>query len=227
MKVISDIRLYKSEIPNIDGNGHPAGFANKSLNVKITRIVMKLREKRFSLGEFDHLYINFTTCAVEDGIAISGRSIDKYYPWYRFYDVEISQELFEKIDTNASEDRILAHVDAVLRTFATADFDEDKIHTCVDEALTLKENMLMRFKEKKSAKSIATVYLRYLDNGMYQPLLRVENLDGQILLEKDLPQMRDLNLLGEMTLNAKRVTIKPRKNAYTQSAEPITFEIHQ
>ena len=227
MKIISDIRLYKSEIPNIDGNAYPIEFTNKSLAVKIHRIVMKLREKGFSLGEFDHLYINFTTCAVNEGISISGRSIDKYHPWYRYYDIEISQELFEKIDTNASEEMILSLVDTVLKTFATAEFDKDIIHKCVDEALTLKENMLMKFKEKKAAKSIAIVYLRYLDNGMYQPLLKVENSDGQILLEKDLPQMIELNLLGEITLNTKRVTIKPRKNIFTQSKKPITFEICQ
>ena len=60
MKPISDIRLYRSNIPNIDGNSHPSEFAPKQLNIIVTRIVMKLRENGFSLGDFDHLYINFT-----------------------------------------------------------------------------------------------------------------------------------------------------------------------
>ena len=94
MKVIKDIRIYKSGVENIDGNSLPISFADKKLNAIIGRIVMKLRENNFSLGEFDHLYINFTTCPVDGEIALSQRSIDRYYPWYRYYDVNISDDMF-------------------------------------------------------------------------------------------------------------------------------------
>ncbi len=41
MKVISDIRIYKSKIENIEGNSLPSEFkATKILNAKIKRIVM-------------------------------------------------------------------------------------------------------------------------------------------------------------------------------------------
>lgn len=226
MKIIGDIRLFKSEIPNIDGGPHPASIENKDLNVKVHRIVMKLREQGFSFGEFDHLYLNFTSCPVDSGIAPSSRSIDKYHAWYRYYDIEVSHDQFEKISTAAGEEIVLSLIETVLKKyFASSEFDEDKIQECVCEAFTQKENMLMKFKEKKSAKSTATVYLRYLDCGMYHPLLIVSGLDGTELLRKDLPQMRDLNLIGEITLSSNRVTIKPRKNVFTQSAEPMTFEI--
>ena len=61
-KIASEIRIYKSDIPNIVGNVLPSSINNKTLNVVLHRIMMKLRENEFSLGEFDHLYINFTTC---------------------------------------------------------------------------------------------------------------------------------------------------------------------
>ena len=50
-KVISDIRVFKSCIPNIDGNALPSDINNKKLNIVLHRIVMKLRENGFSLGE--------------------------------------------------------------------------------------------------------------------------------------------------------------------------------
>lgn len=65
-KIISDIRVYKSVVDNIDGNSMPASLGNKPLNITVHRIVMKLRENGFSLGAFDHLYINLTTC-IEPG----------------------------------------------------------------------------------------------------------------------------------------------------------------
>lgn len=79
MKTISDIRLYKN---------HTA-FGNKMLNAAIHRIVMKLREQHFSLEDFDHLYINFTTCDEEGSIRPSDQ-VDRYHPWYRNCDVGIS-----------------------------------------------------------------------------------------------------------------------------------------
>ena len=61
-KTIGDIRLYKSESRNEYGVYNTEPFADKKLNAIVQRVVMKLRENEFSLGDFDHLYINFTTC---------------------------------------------------------------------------------------------------------------------------------------------------------------------
>ena len=44
MKVISDIRIYKSKVENIEGNSLPSEFkSTKILNARIKRIVMALR----------------------------------------------------------------------------------------------------------------------------------------------------------------------------------------
>ena len=60
MRIIKDIRVFRSNNENTGGNPLPNDAANKELDCVIRRIGMKLREERFSLGEFDHLYINFT-----------------------------------------------------------------------------------------------------------------------------------------------------------------------
>lgn len=226
MKVLSDIRLYKSQIPNIDGNSLPSAIGNRSLNVKLHRIVMKLRENGFSLGEYDHLYINFTTCNVKGKCAVANRRVEKSLSWYRFYDVEIDSQLFDNIDTVDVEEKLLFGVETVLENhFATISFDKAKIRECFNEALTLNESMLMKFKEKISAKCSAVIYLRYLDCGKYFPLLRVFDKSGQILLEKDLPKMSTLDLLGEISVSSKKVLIKPKKNLHSCSVESIEFSI--
>ena len=83
----------------------------------------------------------------------------------------------------------------------------------------------MCFKEKKTVKGAATIYLRLLDNAHYRPLLCVTNLAGEEVLRENLPETIDLYILGEIQLSGKKVTVKPRKNAFTEHLKPISFEI--
>ncbi len=53
MGCIQDIRLFYS-----NGSHANIGFGCKRPNTAVHRVVMKLREQGFSLGDFDHLYIN-------------------------------------------------------------------------------------------------------------------------------------------------------------------------
>lgn len=227
MQVIADIRLFKSKVPNTDGNSLPSDFSDKKLNAVIHRITMKLREHNFSLGDkIDHLYVNFTNCAVEGKIAPSRRSPDKYHHRYRYYDVEVSDATFEQLGTSSSTETILSLLEQVLlKYFVSERFDKEFIRSCVSEAVTQGEKMLMKFKEKSSSTGNAVIYLRYLDNCLYSPLLRVFDCGNNAILEADLPETIDLNYIGTIQLSAKKVTIKPRKNAYTKALEPLSFDL--
>ena len=97
MKIISDIRLYKSSSKNEFGSFITESFGSKKLISTIKRIVMKLRENNFSLGEFDHLYINFTTCDIANEIELSDY-IDKYHPWYRYCNIKVDVDLYNNLD---------------------------------------------------------------------------------------------------------------------------------
>ena len=223
-KVIQDIRLYKSEAQNEFGNYNITSFSNKTLNAIITRIVMKLRENNFSLGEFDHLYINFTTRDIPDKICLSSK-VDRYHPWYRYCDVQIEQNIYEKLDSIESKEEILNYVSTVLVTcFATSDFEKTKIVFCVHQAIKEGESMLMKFKEKVSSTRKAVIYLRYLDICKFSPLLQVFDTEGNLLFEKDLPEAIMLDYLGDIQVSAKKITIKPRKNAFTKECEPLVFK---
>lgn len=170
-KAIADIRLYKSDVENTDGNSLPGEFTGRTLNAKVKRIVMKLREGGFSLGEFDHLYINFTTCPVDNEIAAAKRSPDKYHPWYRFYDVHIRDDLFSRLSHPEAADEVLELVKTVLvRNFATDGFDGARISSCFAHALEQGESMLMKYKETTAGQHTAVIYLRYLDSCQFLPL---------------------------------------------------------
>jgi hypothetical protein len=181
---------------------------------------MKLRENNFSLGDFHHLYINFTTCPVDNEIALSKRSIDKYYPWYRYYDVHIDDTMFFKLETEDMSDEIINLLKKVLEKFG----DEKLISFCISEALTQKEQMLMKFKEKQTSKRKAIIYLRYLNNFNYLPVLKVFDLDENLLFETDLPEDSCLDYIGNIQLSNKKVTIKPRNNSFTVNFKPICFD---
>lgn len=224
MNVIKDIRVYRSRSENIAGNSMPQGFANRELHIILHRIAMKLRENEFSMGDFNHLYVNLTTCAVEDKLAASKRERDKYHSWYCYYDAEVTQDLFDMLETHQCIEKVVEIVDQLLQKFFSApQFDNEAIHACVSEAFTMGENMLMKFKEKRSAKNKAVVYLRYSDNGRYYPLLRVFDQEDAVILEKDLPETNDLDAYGEILLSGKKVAVKPRKNNLSQKTEPIVF----
>ncbi len=225
-KLISDIRVYKSKIENVDGNSTPESFTNKKLNVILHRIVMKLRESKFSLGEFDHLYLNFTVCLDEGSMQLAKRIIDCYHSWYRWYDIGVSRALFNSLEENECIEEVVSFVEQILlKFFATDSNSVGIIKDSIKVAVNQGENMLMFFKEKKSAKAKADIYLRFLDSARYCPLLCVYDLDGCEILRKDLPETIDLASVGEIQLSSKRVTVKPRKSVFAGGLIPITFEM--
>jgi hypothetical protein len=223
-KIIRDIRLLKGGMKNGFGEDVTTSFAHKKLNAITQRIVMKLREKEFSFGEYDHLYIHFIPSSVAQNMHLSDK-VDRYHPWLRNCYVPIDAELYDNLCKPESYAAITDCISTVLVTcFATEDFDEARIHLCVQQAVEQGERMLMKYKEKCSAKRKAVVFLRYLDTCKFYPLLQVYDAEDHLLLEKDLPESVALDYLGDIQVSAKRVTIKPRKNAFTKQTNPLVFE---
>lgn len=223
-KIIRDIRLLKSGMKNESGEDVTAYFADKKLYAMTQRIVMKLRENGFSLGDFDHLFINFSSAEAGGKMYISEK-IDRYHPWLRNCYVPIDVELYDNLCKPESYVAITDCISTVLATcFATEDFDEARIHLCVQQAVEQGERMLMKYKEKSSAKRKAVVFLRYLDTCKFYPLLQVYDAEDHLLLEKYLPESVTLDYLGEIQVSTKRVTIVPRKNAFTARNTPLVFE---
>ena len=229
MKLISDIRIYQSDVENADGNPLPVSVANRSLGLAAQRIAMKLREAGFSLGEFTHLYLNFTTCLPEGAIQPAKRTADRYHPWYRYYDVGICRRAFERLShTDATVTEVTEMVfdrirQALVTYFATEEQPAGVIELAVEEALSKGAEMRMRFKEKKTAKATAVLYLTLREDARYEPVICVYDLQGKTLLEETLAPTLDLSSVGEILLSSRKVTVKPRKSVYAQGLAPVSF----
>ena len=68
MKIISDIRLYKSSSKNEFGSFITESFGSKKLIATIKRIVMKLRENNFSIYQ-----LVFKSSIIYEKLLFSGR----------------------------------------------------------------------------------------------------------------------------------------------------------
>lgn len=215
MKVIKDIRIYKDKQSYI---------GNKRLNLAAHRVAMKLREKEFSLGDYDHLYICFTT-DIQAGSIVPEEEADKYFPWFRRVHVGVSDEEMQAVETVLDESYLLDLLLKVLLGMYGMESSAEEIIRYAAEEARKGRDMLMLFKEKKATKGTATIYLRLSDNGRYFPLLVVTKPDGTQVLREDLPETSDLGSIGEIQLSSKKVTVKPRKNSYTKNLEPVSFEI--
>lgn len=228
MQIIRDIRLYKSSVENIDGNSMPSEFMTKKNNIVTQRIVWKLRESGFVLGDFHHLYINFTTCILPETYQFAKRSINREFKWYRYVDYGITEKDFNRLE-KFNEEYFAEKIKVVLcGMFFKSDNEHEKIESCIAAALHEKENMCVRFKEKKSAKLTAVIYMRITDEGYFSPLLIVtENISGREVLREDLPLTNNLYQFGNIKLNSKRLQIDPRSNVYSAALnlKSIEFEL--
>lgn len=222
MKIISDIRLFKSSIANINGNSPPKYLDNKRFAIIARRIAMKLREAKIELDGFDHVYLNFTPCVPKDSIQLAQREVDGNFSWYRYFDIGVDQEFFDKIENSDS----FTHISQlIIRALCEITHSSSDIEGLINEVLDRGEDCRMKFKEKSTKAGTAVIYLRLLNNGYYLPSISVTNTDGITVFNEDLQQIVDFNILGEIQLSGKSVTIKPRKNMFTEGLEPIRFQL--
>lgn len=216
MKVIKEIRIFSSKIENIDGNSLPSAYGTKALNAKIMRIVMRLRENNFSLGDYDHLYINFTTCNVMNNIALAKRKIDIYHPWYRFYDVHVSENMLNSFD----EEFIIESIKQILKNnFSSKEFSKEKMELLIADTLEKKDLFEMKYKEKENSKRKAIIYLKYSDNCLFIPIIRVFDLENKLVFEKELSETNSLDDFGTLIVTNSKVVIKPKKNSWNRNKE--------
>ena len=224
MKIIEDIRLYKSCIKNDHGHYLLDSFGGKKLNIIMSRIVMKLRESGFSLGEFDHLYIVFTVCELDKTYVLSDE-VDKYHPWHRNCYVKINDEMYVDLSDEGRYDYIITVVRDILVTFfTTCDFSEEMIHDCIVEAVKQGDMMLVKFSEKITSKRRAYIYLRLTDEGMYYPLLMIYDSECNLLFRRNMPESLTLDRFGVIQLGLKKITINPRNNAFAKDMKAIVYD---
>ena len=106
-ELILDIRYYESDVPNTEGTD-PVDVGKllklpKFSDLAGARIARKLRELGFITGDFNHVYINFTTVLPPDEISYANRSVDRYHPWYRYVDVGVNPAKINKLSATKKQ----------------------------------------------------------------------------------------------------------------------------
>ncbi len=223
MKPINDIRLFTSSVPNADSQPLPGEADSKHAAILLRRIAMKLREANFSLGSFDHLYINLTPCIPEGAVQPSARSVHRETAWLRYADYGVTET--QLADPAAIEALAPLAAERCLLHFAPD--SAPLVRSAIRDALHQGARMRMRFREKHAAGLVAVIYLQLLDNGLYHPLVCVTDEAGNSLLSEALPPCLTLDALGEIRLTKQTVTILPRRNAFTAGMEPVFFRWHR
>ena len=107
-KLIADIRLFESGVPNTYGNPTPHYIGKiyqydhmECLDV-IQRLLFLLRHCGFGFDDFDHLYLNFTPCIPHGEVRDVNRYNIREFSWYHYVDIGCDVEIFTRIDNEVS-----------------------------------------------------------------------------------------------------------------------------
>lgn len=221
-KLLADIRCYESDIPNVDGMGIPGEFGKiypldfKRFAPVLRRFILKLREMQVELPGFDHLYLNFTGCIEHGEIQGSQRSIDSYHPWYRYVDIGLSAVIFrEMTEDDAFRFLIRSATDALHRIYGI-----ENLREIADEVMRKGESLSVVTKMKRNDMVSCEIVVCVLNDGKYDPFVRVRNSSGELICEfpygRSLDQDEFIFQFGSIRLAKNSVTILPKENSLSQ-----------
>ena len=233
MNLIKDIRLFESNEPNEPGYSLPSdigelyAFEVKNCLEVIYRLMFLLRHRGFSLGEFDHLYLNFTTQLLHGELLASNR-IDSYHTWYRFVDAGCDVQTFNSWTLSQKNDFVIATIRRAIGLFTDAE-SEKVVDDCFEEVLRYGAELAIPYKEKQGNPYTVRVLVKITDDLDFIPVVRIYDGDTLICEEILPPYSRDPFILqfGTITVGKKAVRITPRKSYEAQYYElkPIKIEI--
>ncbi len=232
MKLIQDIRLFESALPNIDGQSLPgyAGtlypFDDGDCRPMIDRLLILLRRGGFSLGGFHHLYLNFTPCLPHGEIAIAKRSVFREMNWLRYADVGCAPHIARSMDEGC---RVVFVQDAIRRAlllFATP-ADVPLVEDCYAKVITHGADLLIPYKEKTVGQSALHILVRITDDARWIPVIRLYEADQRIG-EVELPPYERSEFvlqMGAVSLAKRTVKIAPRRSIQASYCDLVTLII--
>ena len=231
MKLVKDIRLLESDVPNIDGNATPYYIGKiyhydhiDCLDV-IQRLLFLLRHRGFGFASFDHLYVNFTPCVPHGEVRDVNRYNIREFSWYEYVDVGCDIDLFNGWTGDEKNAFVLAGIQnaALLK----APQEQKQLFTnTFEEVLREGEHLLLPYKKKENESYTVEIFARINDEVDFLPLIRVTDKAGAVKAEQELRGYgRDefISQIGTITIGKSSVRIQPRKNWYADfySLKPI------
>ena len=233
-KLIADIRLFESDVPNIDGNPAPYYIGKiyqydhaECLGV-IQRLLFLLRHRGFRFDDFDHLYLNFTPCIPHGEIRDVNRYNIKEFSWYHYVDVGCDVGFFNGFSLEEKNSFVLESIKKASLLKSPSE-QQDIFEMAFVEVIKNGERLLLPYKQKESQDYIVEILTRITNDVSFVPLIRVTDKSGIRKAEQELRCYgRDefICQIGTITIGKSFVRIVPRKSSYADYFDlaPIRLE---
>ena len=232
-KLIADIRLFESDMPNTDGNPTPHYIGKiyqydhmECLDV-IQRLLFLLRYRCFGFDGFDHLYLNFTPCLPHGEVCDVNRYNIREFSWYHYVDIGCDTQIFN--DLSLEEKNYFILESAKKASILKASADQVKLFEATyNEVFQNGDRLLLPYKKKDNQNYIVEIFTRITDEVAFIPLIRVTDKNGVIITEQELRSYgRDefIYQIGTITIGKTSARIIPRKNSYSDYYDLATIKI--
>ena len=234
MKLIRDIRLMELDVPNVDYNSTPY-YTGKILQYDhtdcldvIQRLLFLLRHRGFGFGDFDHLYVNFTPCLPHGEVRDVNRHNIREFAWLHYVDVECDVDAFNSWELKDKTAFVLEGIRKAALMKAPEEMRDVFVLT-FDEVLKQGEYLMIPYRQKENENFRVEVCTYINDQVDFLPLIRVSDLDDNVLAEQRLRAYgRDefISQIGTITIGKHSARIANRKNWYADfyGLKPIKIE---
>ncbi|MCA8959632.1 MAG: hypothetical protein KDC38_03930 [Planctomycetes bacterium] len=219
-KLILDIRYYESEVENVSGESTPDDLGKvysfpHSTGPIGARIARKLRELGFSVGDFDHLYFNFTPLLPHGQCRLSSRIVDRRV---RYIDFGADPRRINRLGAVKKEAFVIASTFAALRSIVAK---KKRQLTRIDEVERLihehgsETEIMHKVKETKRYSVITSYQICPKGRQSIGFVTLVDKESGQSFKGKfaRLQHYEDVFfLVGAISVSDGWITLKPRRS---------------
>lgn len=217
-KPIVDIRYYASDSPNETGRSLPSSCSRffefpKLLHYWGTRIATLLGASGLSLGEFDHLYVNYTSAIEEGSIVFSERVPEK---WLRYIDYGVDFDKLRSLNENEVENFLVRSTFECLDHLCNSSIEKTNlIKSASNEVERFGSEVELPVKAKRTKSYSVQVSYKLRPNGeeSYGLVKYINHKTGAIFFKKfvDLKGPSDVfSLVGTIAVKDEKILIKPR-----------------
>ena len=216
-RILKDIRFYESQYENIDGQSMPHELGEIFIPTNDTnyigkRIARKLNELKYTYGEFDHIYINFTKVLNEDTIVVSNRNIDKRI---KYIDFGIDSAKVNSLSEIDKDNFIKSTTFKLLKHIST-----DKNLELVNETESLiskyDTEIKIHFKMKETSSYKIDIYYQVASvNGGTQAIIEYKDKKNNVCIfgNYKLQFYEDIyTLVDTISLVDDKIILKPKKS---------------
>ena len=233
-KLIADIRLFESDLSNINGNPLPDyigkiyQYDHTDCSDVIQRLLFLLRHRGFGFDGFDHLYLNFTPCVTHGKVQDVNRYNIREFSWYHHVDIGCDIQTFNNLSLEEKTSYILESVKKASLLKAPA-AQQKLFETTFDEVIQNGEQLLLPYKQKENQNYIVEIFTRITNETAFIPLIRITDKNGIPQAEQELRSYgRDefICQIGTITIGKSSVRIVPRKSSHADYFDltPIKIE---